>query len=47
MDKLKPMIYFQTKSDFLDNFLLSGSLCLGQWKLFDQFSEALSLEQHT
>ena len=27
MDKLKPMIYFQTKSDFLDNFLLSGLLC--------------------
>ena len=27
MDKLKPMKYFQTKSDFLDNFLLFGSLC--------------------
>ena len=27
MNKWKPMIYFQTKSDFLDTFLPSGSLC--------------------
>ena len=27
MDKLKLMIYIQTKSDFLDNFVLFGSLC--------------------
>ena len=30
MNKWKPIIYFQTKSDFLDTLLLSGSLCLPQ-----------------
>ena len=28
MNKWKRLIYFQTKSDFLDTFLLLGSLCL-------------------
>jgi hypothetical protein len=27
MNKWKPLIYFQTKSDFLDTFLRLGSLC--------------------
>ena len=30
MNKWKPLIYFQTKSDFLDTFLLSGLLWYGQ-----------------
>ena len=30
MHKLKPMIFFQTRYDFLDNFLLLGSLCLDE-----------------
>ena len=35
-DELKPMIYFQTKSDFGGIFklvLLSGSLCETKWNL--------------
>ena len=30
MNKRKLKIYFQTKTDFLDDFLPKGSLCMGQ-----------------
>ena len=33
MDKRKLKIYFQTKTDFLDDFLPKGSLCPGQTKV--------------
>ena len=31
INKLKRLIYRQTKSDFLDTFLILGSLCLVGW----------------
>ena len=31
MNKRKLKIYFQTKNDFLDDFLPKGSLCIGGW----------------
>ena len=40
MDKRKLKIYFHTKTDFMDDFLPNGSLCLGAYhrtQNFDHF----------